>query len=214
MGKTVDISGKRFGLLTALSRVLPRPKGQSFRWLCVCDCGVEKGFPYSSLYSGKSLSCGRDCVLRKKRLRDTPTHMSWKKMLCRAARDGKHEKGYENVSVCDRWVPSRGGSFDNFIDDMGERPEGTSLNRIRGALIYSKETCEWATFSMQSFDKQMFIGNKSGRTGVRYRKEREKWEARITVDNKIIILYYGDCFETACKIRSEAEIKYYGFTKE
>ena len=56
--------------------------------------------------------------------------------------------------------------------------------------------------------------NTSGAIGVRWRKDRDAWESYISVDYKHIRLYYGPSFEEACKAREEAELKYYGFTKE
>lgn len=56
--------------------------------------------------------------------------------------------------------------------------------------------------------------NTSGTVGVRWRKDRDAWESYISVDYKHIRLYYGPSYEEACKAREEAELKYYGFTKE
>ena len=211
--KAIDLAGRRYGTLTVLSRVEPRPVRQSFRWLCKCDCGVVKEVPYSSLSTGHSKSCGVSCELKVHRLRGSPTYNSWRKMLARAEYK-YYDQWYDDVTVCDRWVPSRGGSFDNFVEDMGEKPAGTSLNRVNGAKEYNKENCEWATLSVQSFDQKLSSDNTSGRTGVKFRKDRKKWVSEIKVEKELIQLYYGDSFEEACKMREEAELKYYGFTKE
>jgi len=44
--KAIDLAGSRYGTLTVLSRVEPRPVRQSFRWLCKCDCGTVNGLHY------------------------------------------------------------------------------------------------------------------------------------------------------------------------
>jgi len=67
---------------------------------------------------------------------------------------------------------------------------------------------------VQSFDQKLSSDNTSGRTGVSFRKDRKKWVSGIKVEKELIQLYYGDSFEEACKMREEAELKYYGFTKE
>ena len=144
---------------------------------------------------------------------DTPTYVSWEKMLCRV-RYEEYSYWYGEVEVCDRWDTRKGGSFENFLEDMGERPNGCSLNRVNGSKIYSPETCEWATYSMQSFDQRKSVLNTSGRTGVSFRKDRGKWEASITKNGKGIRLYYGESFEDACEAREKAEISLYGFVKE
>ena len=48
MGKSVDLTGKRFGFLTALERVPERKNGQAFRWICKCDCGSVRDYNYAS----------------------------------------------------------------------------------------------------------------------------------------------------------------------
>ena len=53
--------------------------------------------------------------------------------------------GAEGVSVCDRWVISKGGSFENFLNDMGPKPEGKWLDKdkIGDGKLYSPKTCCW-----------------------------------------------------------------------
>lgn len=58
--------------------------------------------------------------------------------------DEKHpsfkDYGAVGVQVCDRWR-----LFENFLEDIGERPSGTTLDRIDGEKGYSKDNCRWAT---------------------------------------------------------------------
>lgn len=134
--------------------------------------------------------------------------------MLQRCRTDEYGEWYEDVTVCPEWDTQQGGSFETFLADMGERPQGCTLNRVRSARIYSKETCEWANASLQGFDQRRSKMNTSGRTGVRWREEREVWESRICFEGQQILLYYGDSFEEAVKRREEAELKYYGFTKE
>jgi hypothetical protein len=143
----------------------------------------------------------------------TPTYRSWSK-LCSRTRSDDYAEWHGDVDICPRWDVSLGGSFEHFLEDMGERPEGMTINRINGAKVYSKETCEWATLSLQSYDQKRNKHNTSGRTGVRFRADRGVWIAQICKDNENIPLYYGESFDEAVKSREEAELKYYGFTKE
>lgn len=209
-GTPKDITGKVSGRLTAIKSLDKSPNGD-FYWECLCECGQTTKVTIGNFNFGHTRSCG--CLGDAHPYSGTPTHQSWKKMLDRT----RYEEYYEwhgDVSVCDSWNTQKGGSFDNFFNDMGERPEGTSLNRINGSKIYSPVTCEWATYSVQSYDQRMKSTNTSGRTGVRWREERGVWEARISKDDKKTIVYYGPSFEDACKARAQAEIELYGFTKE
>jgi len=60
--------------------------------------------------------------------------------------------GGRGVTVCPEW-----GSFETFLADMGERPEGTSLDRIGDALLYSKDTCRWATSKEQQENRRVTL---------------------------------------------------------
>lgn len=209
-GNPKDITGKKINQLTAIKSLEKSPNGD-FYWEFLCDCGNTTKVTIGNFNFGHTKSCG--CAGEGHPFSQTPTHQSWRKMQDRT----RYEEYYQwhgDVTVCERWDTRKGGSFDNFFEDMGERPEGTSLNRINGAKEYSKETCEWATYSVQSFDQRMKSTNTSGRTGVRWREERGVWEARISKDDKKTIVYYGPSFEDACKAREQAEIELYGFTKE
>lgn len=57
-----DITGQKFGLLTAVRPVRSEPKAGVI-WLCRCDCGGEKEVPLSRLTRGLTQSCG--CLARE-----------------------------------------------------------------------------------------------------------------------------------------------------
>lgn len=74
---------------------------------------------------------------------ETKTYSSWQAMRtrCRCKKHG-HYKNYggRGIKVCDRWQV-----FDNFLADMGERPDGCSLDRIDPNKDYEPGNCRWAT---------------------------------------------------------------------
>ena len=57
--------------------------------------------------------------------------------------------GGRGITVCARWDPKQGGSFENFLADMGERPAGLTLDRRDNNLGYLLENCRWATWQEQ-----------------------------------------------------------------
>ena len=142
----------------------------------------------------------------------TPTYLSWQNMLqrCLNPKNTNYPKyGALGVKVCDEWNPSAGGSFENFLADMGIRPDNHSINRINSNLLYSKDTCEWADNPTQAYDQNVRKDNTTGIAGVRWRKDRNVYEARISKDGVQILLYYGKSLEDAIQARLEADKLYY-----
>ena len=119
-----------------------------------CSCGNRKIIDVCNVQHGRSLSCG--CLTREsaKTHRDghsaktSPAFRSWNAMWKRCtAKPGSHHwlyYGGKGIVVCDRWK-----SFQVFLDDIGERPDGHTLDRIDGAKGYLPENCRWATKAVQ-----------------------------------------------------------------
>lgn len=218
---TTDLLGREFGRLTvkAFDGWSKGPSGVHYsNWKCFCVCGGEIVMRRSYLMSTEVPSCGcyRSEKISEARtthgMTGTPTYLSWLKMRERCYLDTYAEKEYyqdKGVIVCDEWLQS----FENFLFDMGERPEGKTLDRIDGTLGYSKENCRWSDLTTQAYNQKRGSNNTSGRTGV-YQMSNGSWLASISHYNTYIVLARNVSFEDAVSAREVAEIKYYGWNKE
>lgn len=137
--------GKKFYCLEVLSEY-PDKKFGCKQYLCQCDCGNTIPVPATQFTTGRKKSCG--CLTNK----GNPTHgkcrtgtySSWRSMLGRCYRTT--DPGYKNyggrgISVCEKWH-----KFENFHADMGDRPEGMTLDRFPDQNgNYEPGNCRWAT---------------------------------------------------------------------
>lgn len=173
--KDTELLGKTFNRLKAIAWAdsYVSPKGSVKRkLLCECSCGNTLEVLLARVSSGMTKSCG--CLKYENRYRthgmtNTPTYISWASMMnrCNNKKDNMYGKyGGDGVSVCSSWH-----DFERFYQDMGERPEGCTINRTLGSKLYSKRTCSWDTLSVQAYDQKKRSSNTSGRTGVYRRKK-------------------------------------------
>jgi hypothetical protein len=86
----------------------------------------------------------------------TPTYNSWRSMKKRCLWPGAVDwefYGGRGVTVCDAWL-----TFEGFYADMGERPEGMTLDRKDPHGNYEPSNCRWATASDQARNKRRTVG--------------------------------------------------------
>lgn len=156
--------GDTFGRWTVIAESKVRQGGKRM-YLCRCECGTENLVSSGNLRGGKSKSCGcykhdvsqerwqgNDLSTRHGHTttangRRTPTYRSWCAMINRTTRptcNAWKNYGGRGITVCERWE-----SFDSFLADMGERPEGKTLDRIDVDGNYEPSNCRWATAAEQ-----------------------------------------------------------------
>lgn len=79
----------------------------------------------------------------------SPTYVAWDNMIQRCTNPNRPDyKNYggRGIEVCDRWLDS----FENFLSDMGEKPEGLTLDREDNDGDYEPGNCRWANWFQQS----------------------------------------------------------------
>lgn len=217
MSKISDISGQTFGDLLVLNRAedYVSPKGQKKRqWLCSCICGETVVVQVNNLKTGNTTSCGCSWKKPYHGMSDTLTYTSYDAMMARCFSSNEAFSSYQRkgITVDPRWVED----FLVFLEEMGERPTKYHwLDRINPDLGYCKENCRWNDDkNLNFYNTSLRENNTSGRTGVSYYEQTDKWAAYIGFEGKHIKLGYFVQFEDAVKAREIAEIKYYGFNKK
>lgn len=157
-----DLTSKTFGRLTVVEYVGKIASGK-LGWICKCECGNEVVVINESLISGNTKSCGcyrKDLTTIYNKQAKTvhgkgnvPEFKAWYHLIQRCT--NKNNKSYHNyggrgITVSDSWLES----YEHFLEDMGPRPEGTSLDRIDNDGPYCKENCRWATKHEQEDNKR------------------------------------------------------------
>jgi hypothetical protein len=140
-----DLTGQRFGKLRVLEFAELDFRSQVL-WRCSCECGRSTVVAARYLARGSTTSCG--CAIdRHGHWRGgvrSPTWSSWSAMRDRCRRSGhSHYARYggRGVRVCERWE-----RFSAFLEDMGSRPEGMTLDRWPNRDgDYEPGNVRWAT---------------------------------------------------------------------
>lgn len=164
MGTKIDLTDKVFGHLLVLNEVPNRASDGSVQWRCLCSCGKTTVASANNIKRGITQSCGCLQVQQQKFGSIThghscggaltPTYAAWNNMIARCTnpKDQSYEHyGARGISVCQYWM-----KFENFLQDMGEKPEGLVLDRKNNNGNYEPGNCRWVTYSVSNQNRRPF----------------------------------------------------------
>lgn len=181
-----DMTGLRFTRLSVIGYAGKSENNTDTMWFCKCDCGKSIKVRAFCLSSGNTSSCG--CLkaeLSAKRkmthgMSGSKTHMIWSSMIqrCHNPKNKRyHSYGGRGITVCERWH-----NFENFLEDMGSKPDGLSLDRKDNNSGYCKKNCRWATNEEQGSNRR----NNRLLTLFGKTQTTKQWADELNIDRALI----------------------------
>jgi hypothetical protein len=160
-GSRYNLLGQVFGRWTVIAFDESVKAYEKSRWICKCECGVEKSVLQDSLLAGRSLSCG--CYeyeltsIRSRTHGESSTHLykAWNSMKERCLYEkfpGYKDYGGRGIVICDEWVNDY-LTFKEWALNNGYA-KTLSLDRIDVNGNYTPQNCRWITMSEQQHNKR------------------------------------------------------------
>ena len=208
MAELIDLKGRKFGRLVVLRQVPSMSASRNALWECVCECGTITTVLSRGLRKGRTKSCGcyaAEAAAKRMRamafvhgLSRTKTYRAWSAMKLRCLRTDHPaypSYGGRGITVCERWM-----EYENFLHDMGEAPEGMSLERKDNDKGYGPDNCCWATpIEQQNNQRRTVRVTINGRT-----QSIANWARELGISYSALKHRYmrHGCFDTNHKPRT------------
>ncbi len=179
MGKFRDLTGVRFGKLVVIGKSSHKD-GKNTHWDYLCDCG-KTGHSFTSRLIGGQQSCGchtHELIAEKSITHGQTIGGSWsatyrcyRAMIARCIYPSQvhyDDYGGRGITICERWLHGAEGmsGYECFVEDMGEKPAGLTIDRVNNDGNYEPGNCRWATRSEQMMNTRATKYTLSDRTKV------------------------------------------------
>ena len=195
-----DITGNKYGMLTAIELAGQNDKGRKI-WKCRCDCGKEVLVGRHELATNKTRSCG--CITVRRREGERIGRLT---VLEEVGRDSRRNALWKCQCDCGNIivVPNKNLIKENTKSCGCLQRTIASSNILE---VHSKNIRGGTNLAL--LNNKLHTDNTSGMKGVQFRKDRQKWTARIGLAGKTHHLGVYDSFEEAAEARREAEQEFF-----
>ena len=226
--ETIDITGEKYGKLTVLSRGNNNKRGQTM-WWCQCDCGSKpKLIEKSNLISGSTISCG---CHKSEKIHATGRKHNQYDLESFDYGVGYTDKGEQFYFDLDDfkiiknyyWFITNNGYVSSVTNTdsqimmhrlvlgLGEHDTTCDVDHIKHTKTDNRKSkLRVVSRSKNCINHSLYSNNKSGCSGVGWKKSNGLWYARLDINKRRMHLGYFDKYEDAVRARLKAEEKYYG----
>lgn len=170
----------------------------------VSDCDMKMyALGYCVKHHAKFKKYGDPLVVIRKQhgLKGTKEYAAWNNMMTRCYNKKAGDYPYyggRGIAVCQRWQDG----VEDFIKDMGKKPEGLTLERIDVNGDYEPGNCTWVSHRQQMLNRRWPLP-KTGARGIRFSHNRKRFEATASVMNKMNYIGSYETLQEAVDARAK-----------